>query len=90
MQDYDDNDITTQNYGPLNYFASISTDNTQPATISTSESIKKTSGQWTDNEIKLLLNYIESNCTLTTTRGLTLKKFEFNKAHATIKSKNMT
>jgi len=88
MQDHDDNDITTQDHDPSNHSASTSTHNTQPATTSTSESIKKTSGRWTDNEIKLLLDYVESNCTLTTARGLTLKKSEFNKAHATVKSKD--
>ena len=66
------------------------THNTQPTTTSTSKSIKKTSSWWTDNEIMLLLNYVESNCTLTTARGLTLKKSEFNKACATVKSKDAT
>jgi hypothetical protein len=90
MQDHDDNDTTTQDHDPLDHSALISTHNTQPATTSTSESSKKTSGQWTDNKIKLLLNYVESNCTLTTARGLTLKKSEFNKAGATVKSKDAT
>ena len=70
--------------------ALTSTHDTQPTTTSTSESIKKTSSQWTDNEITLLLNYVESNCTLTTAKGLTLKKSEFNKACATVKSKDAT
>lgn len=90
MQDHDDNDTTTQDHDPLDHSASTSTHNTQPATTSTSESSKKTSGRWTDNEIKLLLDYVESNCTLTTVRGFTLKKSEFNKAHATVKSKDAT
>jgi hypothetical protein len=90
MQDHDDNDTITQDHDPLNQSSAstqTSTHNTQPATTSTS---KKTSGRWTDNEIKLLLDYVESNCTLTTARGLTLKKSEFNKAHATVKSKDAT
>ena len=90
MQDHDDNNTTTQDHDTLDHSASTSTHNTQPATTSTSESNKKTSGQWTDNEIKLLLNYVESNYTLTTTRGLTLKKSKINKAGATIKSKDAT
>src|SRR5277367_4806622 len=55
---------------PLNQSSAstqTSTHNTQPAAATTSTS-KKTSGQWTDNEIKLLLDYVESNCTLTTAR----------------------
>ncbi len=87
----ENNDTTPQDYDsslPSNYSASTSTHNTQPATTSTSESIKKTSGRWTDNKIRLLLNYVESSCTLTTPRGLTLKKSEFSKAHATVKSKD--
>ena len=50
--------------------------------------IKKISNWWTDKEIKLLLDYIESNCTLTTARSLTLKKSKFNEAHATVKMKD--
>ena len=90
MQDHDDNNTTTtQDYDPDHFqAASTSTHNTQPATTSTSENMKKSGGQWTDNKVKLLLNYVESNCTLTTVRGLTLKKLEFNKAHATIKLKD--
>ena len=90
MQDHDDNDTTTTQDYDLDHSqaASTSTHNTQPATTSTLESMKKSGGWWTDNEVKLLLNYVESNCTLTTTRGLTLKKSEFNKACATIKSKD--
>ena len=90
MQDHDDNDTTTtQDYDPdHSQAASTFTHDSQPATTSTSESMKKSSGWWTDNEVKLLLDYIESNCTLTTTRGLTLKKSEFNKARATVKLKD--
>ena len=91
MQDHNDYNTTTtaQDYDPdHSQAASTSTHNaTQPATTSTSESMKKSSGQWTDNEVKLL-NYVESNCTLTTARGLTLKKSEFNKACATVKLKD--
>jgi hypothetical protein len=63
-----DNDAPAQtagDYESTNFSASSSTHNT-PATASTSENIEKTSGQWTKNEIKLLLNYVEANCVLTT------------------------
>jgi len=63
-----------------------------PADISTSTSNPgkanaSASGRWTDQEISLLLDYIEGNCPLTTSRGIGLKKTHFNKAHETIKSK---
>jgi hypothetical protein len=89
MQDHDNNDTTTQDHSdPSSHSASTSTHNIQPTTTSTSESNKKANGRWTNDEIKLLLNYVESNCTLTSTRGLTLKKSEFNKARTTVKSKD--
>jgi hypothetical protein len=91
MWDHNNNDTSTQDHSnPSSHSASTSTHNTQPATTSTSESNKKASGRWTDDEIKLLLDYVESNCTLTTARGLTLKKSEFNKASTTVKSKDAT
>jgi hypothetical protein len=67
--------------------ASASTYDT-PTTTSMSETIEKTSGRWTDNEIRLLLDYVEEQCTLTTARGLNLKKSDFNKARTTVKSKD--
>ena len=42
-------------------------------------------GCWTDQEITLLLDYVEANCSLS--RGLNLKKSQFNKACDTVKSK---
>ena len=95
MWDQDNNNTgtgTLQDHGCdlSDHSALTLTHDTQPTTTSTSESIKKTSSWWTDNEITLLLNYVELNCTLTTARGLTLKKSEFNKACATEKSKDAT
>lgn len=50
---------------------------------------RATAGGLTEHEVKLLLDYVEANCTLTTGRGLNLKKSEFSKARATIKSKDV-
>ena len=47
-----------------------------------------TSGWWTDQEIKLLLDYVEANCSLNTASGLNLKKSAFTKAHAMVKTKD--
>jgi hypothetical protein len=93
MREHDyENDTTTQSpqldHDSTHPSASSSTANDTPATTSTSENLDKTSGRWTENEIKLLLDYVEENCTLTTARGLNLKKSEFNQAHATVKSKD--
>jgi sRNA-binding regulator protein Hfq len=41
------------------------------------------------SEIKLLLDYVEANCILTTAQGLNLKKSEFDKAHVMVKSKDV-
>ena len=49
---------------------------------------EKSNSRWTEHEVKLLLDYVEANCTLTTGRGLNLKKSEFSKARAMIKSKD--
>ena len=46
---------------------------------------KPLSGQWTDNEVKLLLDFVERNCTLMTTQGTNLMKSDFNKAHTLVK-----
>ncbi len=59
-----------------------------PAAASTTGSVEKTSGRWTNDEVKLLLGYVEANCILTTARGLNLKKSDFNKAHNTVKTKD--
>jgi hypothetical protein len=50
--------------------------------------VEKTSGRWRDSEIKLLLHYVETKCTLTTASGLSLKKSQFNGAHEIVKTKN--
>jgi hypothetical protein len=59
-----------------------------PAATSMAESSEKTSGRWTDDEVKLLLNYVEAKCTLTTARGLNLKKSQFNEACEWVKTKD--
>jgi hypothetical protein len=91
MQDHSDNNNhttaqTTEDPDSTNFSASPSTHDT-PASIS-AENIEKSSGRWTESEITLLLDYVETNCVLKTARGLNLKKSEFNKAHATVKSKD--
>ena len=88
MRDHDDNNDTTgPDHDSTNPSASSSTHDT-PAITSTSENVEKTSGQWTENEVKLLLDYVEANCVLTTARGLNMKKSEFNKARTMVKSKD--
>lgn len=93
MRDHN-NDTTTTTQPPqldhdlTNPSASSSTAHYTLASTSTSENLDKTSGWWTKNEIKLLLDYVEGNCILTTMRGLNLKKSEFNKAHDMVKSKD--
>ena len=52
------------------------------------EPSRKTSGRWSDQEISHLLDYVESHCSLNTTRGLGLKKSHFNNARDTVKSKD--
>ena len=93
MRDHDiDNDITTSTQPPqldcsTNPSALSSAHDTP--TTSTSKNLEKTSGQWTETEINLLLDFVEGNCILTTARGLNLKKSEFNKAHTIVKSKDV-
>jgi PKD repeat protein len=85
MQDHDDNNSTTQNpqdHDLTQYSASSSTHDT-PATTSTAGTAEKTTGQWTEQEINLFLNYVKENCILTTARDLNMKRSEFNKACVT-------
>ena len=79
--------MTAQDHNSTDFSASSSTQDT-PASISTSGNIEKTSGRWTESKIALLLDYVEANCVLMTARGLSLKKSEFNKARAMVKSKD--
>ncbi|KAF8221168.1 hypothetical protein L208DRAFT_1329698, partial [Tricholoma matsutake] len=83
----DNNTAQTTDHNSTNFSASSSTQET-PSNISTSENSEKSSGRWTESEITLLLDYVEANCVLTTPQGLNLKKSEFNKACATVKSKD--
>ena len=91
MQDHDNNNNTTST-GPQEHdstnFSALSSTHETLATTSTSENIEKTNSRWTEHEVNLLLDYIETNCILTTARGLNLKKSEFNKAQAIVKPKD--
>jgi len=93
MRDHNNNNNNTstgpQDHDSIDLSASASNHDT-PDTTSTSENTEKTNSWWTENEINLLLDYIEANCILTTARGLNLKKSEFNKARAMVKSKDAT
>lgn len=73
QQDHDEDDTPTQAY---DYPQSP-----QPVSTSTSESIK-TTGRWTDDEIRLLLDYVESNFTFTSAGGSSLGRDSFKNAHA--------
>ena len=54
----------------------------------TSSNSGRASGRWTDQEINLLLDYVEAHCHLNMSRGLSLKRSQFNKARDMIKSKD--
>ena len=75
---------------PTNPSASASSSGSQatPATTSAPINQEKNNGRWTDEEIKLLLDYVSANCALTTARGLSLKKTAFSQAHAIVKTKD--
>lgn len=93
MRDHDNNNNTTAQTPQDNDSTNQSTSMyDSPATTSMSETIEKSSasGRWTDDEVKLLLEFVEANCTLTTARGLNLKKSEFSKARTMVKSKDST
>ena len=65
MWDHDNNNTTgPQDHDLINLSALSSTYNT-PATTSTLENIDKTNSWWTENEVNLLLDYVEANCVLT-------------------------
>ena len=86
----DNDDGTAQTAEDSTNFSTSSTHdtvNTLP-TASTSENVERANNRWTDNEVRLLLDYVESNCILMTGRGLNLKKTQFNQAHATVKTKD--
>jgi hypothetical protein len=99
MRDNTDDSNSTPAAPPLNphdadsvYYSSASSSLhtfTQTATTSNTEGSEKTSGQWTTDEILLLLEYVRENCVLTTMKGLNLKKTEFNKAREVVKTKDV-
>ena len=78
-QTTEDHDLTTFPASSSTHNAPVSTENTEKASASS---------RWTESEITLLLDYIEANCVLMTSRGLTLKKTAFNKARDTVKTKD--
>ena len=82
-QDHDSTQYSTLSSDSAHDTQAISS--TQAQAVGTTE---KTSGRWTDQEIFLLLDYVEKNSILTTARGLNLKKSEFNKACDVVKSKD--
>lgn len=66
---------------------SYDTSTSNPAEAST-KSGKAASSHWSDQEINLLLDYVETHCSLNTSSGLNLKATHFNKARETVKSKD--
>ena len=92
MQDHNYNNNTAQTQQDHNSTNLSAFTHDTPPTTGTSETIKKSTGssQWTENEIKLLLDYVKENCTLMTAQCLNLKKLEFNKAHEIVKLKDVS
>ena len=70
----------------LNFTSTPSHDTSTSNPADTSSSSVK--GRWTDQEINQLLTYVEAHCPLNTSRGISLKKTHFNKAHTFIKTKD--
>jgi hypothetical protein len=84
LQVDDDSDIINSDSGSDSDMDENNTVNTEdPA-----DTFGKSSGRWTDQEISLLLDYIEAKGLLNTTRGLTLKKAQFTQAQELVKSKD--
>jgi hypothetical protein len=83
MENHDDS--TTQN---LQDHVSITLSSTNDTLATTSTSGTEKAKRWTEHEINLLLNYVEQNCILSTTRGLNLKKASFNGASDMIKTRD--
>ena len=91
MDDYDIEDHTAanlqQNASTSHSDFTSTHDTSNPANTSTSNSGKML-GRWTDQEITLLLDYVEAHCPFNTLRGINLKKTQFNKARDTVKTKD--
>lgn len=85
MDDIEDRNLQENDSTSHSGFTSTP-DTSNPA--DTSSNSGKASGCWTDQEITLLLDYVEAHCSLNTSRGLNLKKTQFNKARDTVKSKD--
>jgi hypothetical protein len=86
MQNHDDSNSQTPQ---LDDYSALSSTHDTPATTTSAETVEKNK-RWTDQEIELLLNYVERNSILTTQRGLNLKKSEFRGASNMIKTKDPT
>jgi hypothetical protein len=83
----DDNTTTPQDATDNNTSAQIPPDN---ASIAASSNNASSTSRWNHEEIQLLLDYVEANCTLTSSKGINLKKSEFSQAHNTVKTKTAT
>jgi hypothetical protein len=87
--DMDDNSEYHSNLQETSHSDFTSThDTSNPADTSSNPGKANATGRWTDQEITLLLDYVEAHCPLSTSRGLSLKKTQFNKARDTVKSKD--
>ena len=79
----DDSNLQESDSASYSGFTSTPDTISNPADTSnpgnTSSNSGKASGRWTDQEITLLLDYVETHCSLNTLRGLNLKKTQFNK-----------
>jgi hypothetical protein len=88
MDDHDDSTAQNPQDHDSTHHSTLSSTNDTLATTSVVETAEKSSKQWTEHEIDLLLQYVEQNCILTTPRGLNLKKTDFNRASNMIKTKD--
>ena len=88
LLDHDMDDNSTSNQETSHSDFTSTHDTSYPADTSSNSGKANTTGRWTDQEITLLLDYIEAHCPLSTSRGLSLKKTQFNKARDTVKSKD--
>ena len=66
MQNHDDSTTQNPQGHDLTHYSALSSTHDTLATTSTVGTAEKTSGWWTEQEIDLLLNYVERNSILTT------------------------
>ena len=85
----DDNDSHDHHLEPASTSYSDFTSTHDTSTPADNSSISgKASGRWTEQEISLLLDYVEAHCPLESPSGLNLKKTHFKKARDTVKTKD--